>query len=128
MKDGIDLELSISPVPGYRLAGEAPRWSDPYPSIQVSQDASWKDVVNWAVEHHQPKQPLAAGLRERIESIKQRAKPPEERIVQALEFVQDEIRYLGIEIGEGSYVPTQVNYGRGFIIRPERPPLIVRSS
>lgn len=100
------LELTLSPVPGYRFAGETPRWSDPYPSIQVSQDNSWQDVVNWAVEHHQRKQPLAAGLRERIESIKQSAKTPEERIVQALEFVQDEIRYLGIEIGEGSYVPT----------------------
>ncbi|BCS97755.1 hypothetical protein DSLASN_33870 [Desulfoluna limicola] len=100
------LELSLSPVPGYRFAGETPGWNDPYPAIQVSQDASWEDVVTWAVKHHRRIIPLSPGLRERIESIKQRAKTPEERIVHALEFVQDEIRYLGIEIGEGSYVPT----------------------
>jgi len=110
------LELIISPVPGYRFAGETPRWSDPYPSIQVSQDAAWKDVVNWAVEHHQRTQPLAEALRGRIESIKLSAKTPEERIVKTLEFVQDEIRYLGIEIGEGSHVPTDpsVIYERRF--------------
>lgn len=100
------LELNLAPVPGYRFANETPGWCDPYPAMQVSQAETWAEVATWADALHNKDRVLSAPLKDKIAAIEEAHADEAARIVAALEFVQDEIRYLGIEVGEGSYVPS----------------------
>lgn len=86
----------------------APGWYEQYPWIEMSEWKSWNEVKDWgrsifrepesndgAVEH-QWKQLMA----ERGSEMTR-----EEKLIVALKFVQDEIRYFGIEIGVNSHRP-----------------------
>jgi len=83
-----------------------PVWFDPYPSISVSEFHGWSDVVQWALPFYQQSAPRNRELLAKVEQWKKASASPEERIITALRFVQDEIRYLGIELGRYSHQPT----------------------
>lgn len=80
-----------------------PGWYDPYPVIEVSEWRSWKEVVDWACTLFPTVQPPA--VRQLAESWKARYATDAERTVAALRFVEEEVRYLGIEMGAGSHRP-----------------------
>jgi len=83
-----------------------PDWFNPYPRIILSEFHTWADVVNWALPMYQNSSLNSAELKAKIESWKKNSAAPEHRTITALRFVQDEIRYLGIELGEYSHQPT----------------------
>jgi len=83
-----------------------PVWFDPYPSISVSEFRNWSDVVQWALPFYQQSAPRNRELLAKVEQWKQASGSSEERVITALRFVQDEIRYLGIELGRYSHQPT----------------------
>ncbi len=77
----------------------------PFGKVQVSEFADWSKVVEWATPLYEVDPLLSADLKREIARL--RALPnSEERILAALRFVQEEIRYLGIESGVGSHQPT----------------------
>lgn len=82
-----------------------PGWYNPYPAIQVSEYKSWKEVADWAVALFPFDAPIGAPLNQKIEEIKKQYPTAEERAGAALRFVQDEVRYMGIEMGENSHRP-----------------------
>jgi transglutaminase-like putative cysteine protease len=82
-----------------------PAWYNPYPAIQVSEYKSWKEVADWAVNLFPFDGPVGAPLRQKIEELKKQYPTAEERAGAALRFVQDEVRYMGIEMGENSHRP-----------------------
>lgn len=88
-------------VPATEAEGTLPFGFDPYAWVQLSEWASWEDVAAWARPLYKVRPfRLAPALRERL------SRPtPEESLVAALRFVQDEVRYLGIELGSGSHAP-----------------------
>ncbi len=83
--------------------GDEPSWAS-RPELALSQYESWDDVLDWA-------QPLYAAGEARGEvanlaaRLAQQGDTLEDRALAALRFVQDEIRYLGIELGTGSHRP-----------------------
>ena len=83
---------------------ETPPWYDPYPWVQVGDFASWAEVAGWARKlfdsARQPHAVDALAARLRAEH-----RAPEEQALAAIRFVQDEIRYLGLEMGPGSHRP-----------------------
>jgi len=83
-----------------------PNWFNPYPRIILSEFQSWADVVNWALPYYQNSQLNNTELKAKVEEWKKSSESPELRTVSALRFVQDEIRYLGIELGRYSHQPT----------------------
>ena len=83
-----------------------PIWFDPYPSISVSEFRNWSDVVQWALPFYQQSALRNRELLAKVEQWKQASSSSEDRIITALRFVQDEIRYLGIELGRYSHQPT----------------------
>lgn len=90
-----------------------PSWYDPFPVAQMSSCGSWSEVARWAVGLYQPSirpGPLVAA---KVEEIRRRCRDDESRAIAAIRFVQDEVRYLGIEFGNGSLRPT----GPGVVIR-----------
>lgn len=81
-----------------------PDWYSPHPVVYLSDFSSWQDVVKWA----RPSYALTAvaPLQHKVlDSLQAAGQTEEEHILAALRFVQDEIRYLGIELGTRSHRP-----------------------
>jgi lipoprotein NlpI/transglutaminase-like putative cysteine protease len=77
-----------------------------YRQVQFSEYSGWDDVVAWASRLFQHQGDLSQDIRDLVEKL--REKPTDEdRIVGALEFVQSEIRYFSVSLGESSHRPTQ---------------------
>lgn len=76
---------------------------DPKEYVEFSEYQSWADVSAWAERHYQNTavtDPELVSLIDRLRSL-----PPEGAAQNALQFVQDDIRYVGIELGVNSHAP-----------------------
>ena len=93
-------------VGGVPSDDSTPNWFNPYPRINLSEFQSWAEVVNWALPFYRNSPLNNSELRAKIEEWKKTSEVPEQRTAAALRFVQDEIRYLGIELGRYSHQPT----------------------
>jgi transglutaminase-like putative cysteine protease len=92
-------------APGVEYEGSTPDWYDPTPFVQLSEFETWGEVARWAAPLYAPGE-LSPALRSQIEEW--RGLPgAEERLLAARRFVQDEVRYLGIELGTYSHTPTR---------------------
>ncbi len=86
---------------------DAPSWYNPAPTVYVTEYASWKEVVDWGLNtfdhyHH----PLPANLQQKIAEWQNRSKGDKDIFAAlAIRFVQDEVRYLGLEIGANTHRP-----------------------
>jgi transglutaminase-like putative cysteine protease len=82
--------------------GDAPPWYDEYGWVQFSEWASWQQVAEWAVPLYRPD---PAGARAQANLVVSDGMAKEEQIASVLRFAQDEVRYLGFEMGSGSHEP-----------------------
>jgi transglutaminase-like putative cysteine protease len=83
-----------------------PAWHFRYPRIEISEFGSWNAVRDWALPMYVIAKPPAGELAAKIDELRQ--EPNEaRRILLALRFVQDDIRYTGIEVGAGAWRPSQ---------------------
>ncbi len=85
-----------------------PGWFDPYPRVRWSEYPDWAAVSHWALPLYQVPAQLPAALQAEVIRIKAGSADPREHLVEALRWVQGEIRYLGIELGAGSHAPRTV--------------------
>ncbi len=79
-----------------------------YRWLQFSEFSGWDDVVTWASGLFQSAEPLDEDLRKVVEKLRA-AGSEEQRVVGALEFVQSQIRYFSVSLGESSHRPTPPN-------------------
>jgi len=86
-----------------------PGWYMSYLNVFVSDFKNWDAVVDWALNIYQDNGNLSKALKAKIEYIKNNNTREGERIMATLKFVQDEIRYLGLESGIGAYKPFTPN-------------------
>ncbi len=93
-----------SRVPGTTVDGDLPAWFEPVPWVQVSEFESWATVATWATELFVFDQP-SDQVHEFAEHIKARTADPEKRALLALRHVQDDVRYVAIELGVSSFQP-----------------------
>lgn len=98
-------EWNLSHVPPLRTQDNLPGWYDPYSMILLSEYKNWEEVNNWALELFPAQKNLSLGLQQKIKEIKQANATPEQQVGAALRFVQDDVRYMGIEVGENSHRP-----------------------
>jgi transglutaminase-like putative cysteine protease len=82
-----------------------PSWYDAYPTIMVSEFNSWKEVNDWALELFPFTGRLSAALQEKVNEMKANYSSPEARLLATIRFTQDDVRYMGIEMGEHSHKP-----------------------
>ncbi len=94
-------------VPAALSEGDAPAWFDATPTVQLSEFATWADVARWAAPLYNAGDKLSPPLRAQIERWRTELPTAEARLLAARRFVQDEVRYLGIELGPYSHTPTQ---------------------
>ena len=93
-------------VPAIDVEDKTPAWFSPYPTVSLSEFQTWRDVVQWALPLYASGNPMPPALLSKVHKWQSEFTTPEERTVAALRFVQDEIRYLGIELGRYSHQPT----------------------
>lgn len=86
-----------------------PIWKLIYESVFVSEFDSWKDVINWGVDVFKTNEPIDPELQAKIDEINSSYESNGEKIKTTLDFVQNDIRYLGLESGIGSYKPYSPN-------------------
>jgi transglutaminase-like putative cysteine protease len=100
------LTWKATEVPAVYEDDDTPGWYDTYGWVQLSEFPTWKDVVDWGLGNYTFDAGLSPDLQAKIDEIARKSTNPEDRALAAIRFVQDEIRYLGIEMGANSYKPT----------------------
>ncbi|MGA8810005.1 MAG: DUF3857 domain-containing protein [Thermoanaerobaculia bacterium] len=84
-----------------------PEWYEPSEVVQVTEYGSWREVAQWANALFQlddASRRTVAGI---ADDIGKSNRTRDAQVVAAIRFVQDDIRYLGIEMGRGSHEPRQ---------------------
>lgn len=91
-------------VPALLSEEDVPGWFETAPWIQLTEFATWGEVARWASDLFAAPGPPAAELRQ-LAAPWQTAGSEEAKARAAVRMVQDEVRYLGIEIGPNSHQP-----------------------
>jgi transglutaminase-like putative cysteine protease len=94
-------------VPALDVEDNLPDWFDPYDHIQLSEFASWSEVAHWADALFQLDDESRDAVVDLADRIRSENKTRDAQIIAAIRFVQDDIRYLGIEMGRNSHEPHQ---------------------
>lgn len=89
--------------------GEYPAWFSPYAFLEVSEFQDWQDVVRWAEPLYKFNEPLVPELQKLADSWRKEASTPQEYAALVVRYVQNQIRYFGIEIGLNSHQPYAPN-------------------
>jgi transglutaminase-like putative cysteine protease len=103
--DETQFEWRVTNVPALHTEDNLPAWYDPYPVIRVSEFQSWKEVNDWARALFPFNTPISQTLRAKVQELQRTSTSVEGQVQAALRFVQDDIRYLGIEMGVNSHKP-----------------------
>jgi transglutaminase-like putative cysteine protease len=98
--------FELRDVPGVVLEDQSPSWVPAYPWIQVSEFESWPEVATWASKLFLTTNLAAPELKQEIANLRRPGATSQQTVQGALDFVQNNIRYLGIEFGPNSYRPT----------------------
>ena len=103
----VEYEWQATNVPPRVLDADLPSWYDPFPELQLSDFPTWRAVAEWGdslfssvAEGVSP-----ASLAAPLASIRSTTGSSADAVLAALRWVQDEVRYLGVEIGVNSHKP-----------------------
>ena len=102
--DNLEYLWDLRQVPALNIEDSLPAQYDPEPWVQLSEFRSWAEVDRWALALFQGQPAFAPELTQKIAEWRQ-LPDQEQQILAALRFVQDEVRYFGIEIGVSSEKP-----------------------
>lgn len=84
-----------------------PDWYDPFETLQVTEYGSWSEVARWADSLFRLDEASRTAVAALANDIRATHSGRDAQLVAAIRFVQDDIRYLGIEMGRGSHEPRQ---------------------
>ncbi|HTI57460.1 DUF3857 domain-containing protein [Mucilaginibacter sp.] len=81
-----------------------PAWCNPYDYVQVSEYNSWSDVTSWAYSINQPATNIRGELADVTGALRKKYGADKAGYFrEAVRMVQNDVRYMGIEIGEYSH-------------------------
>ena len=81
-----------------------PGWYDEYACIQISDFNNWEEVTQWALKVNPVIRNIKGSLGKKIAELKAQAKGDNTVFFRnAVKLVQDEVRYMGIEMGQYSH-------------------------
>ncbi|WP_210487408.1 DUF3857 domain-containing protein [Rufibacter aurantiacus] len=92
-------------IPAHAAEDNTPGWYAAYAYAWLSEFTSWAQVNDWALTLYIKPVGKSQKLAQKIEEIKQADGSEEGRLLAALRFVQNEVRYLGNEGGIYGYQP-----------------------
>ena len=83
----------------------APPWFSASDFLEVSSIPSWADIASGTLAHYPKDAEMPAALQDRLEAIRAATDDKKRWVSDVLRLVGDEVRYVGIEIGDGAFVP-----------------------
>lgn len=86
-----------------------PGWYDPYSYIQISEFQSWNEVAVLAAKLYKNHHTSTYELKTKVKEIRKSFESKDDQILMAMRYIQDEIKYLGLEFGINGYKPTDPN-------------------
>ncbi|MBD0414108.1 DUF3857 domain-containing transglutaminase family protein [Oryzicola mucosus] len=92
-----------NPEPGTKEANTPPD-EDILPAIHFSTARSWQDIVD-AVLPHYKESALPEAFAAKLDDIAAKHQKPKDRLIEVMRLVQDDIRYVSLSMGSGSYIP-----------------------
>jgi transglutaminase-like putative cysteine protease len=100
-----EFEWEWRDLAGIPADDDRPRWYSTWPNLEVSDSRDWSGVARRLAPLFEVKQPLAPALVAVVNDIRNAGGPPAEQALHALQFVQEQIRYVSISIGPGAFQP-----------------------
>ena len=100
-----EYQVHMQNVDTLRVASETPGWFEAYGWISFTESHQWEHVVKWAQTLY-PKASKHQSIVDIADDIKRQHQGVPEQIVAALQYTQESIRYVGLEMGVNSHVPT----------------------
>ena len=100
------LEWNWHDLEGLPSVKDTPAWYEQHPSIQLSQFANWKGVVEASVPMYSRPGVPEPELTTFGKQLTSSAHSETPRALAVITFVQEEIRCTGLELGSGAYHPT----------------------
>ncbi|MIL09828.1 DUF3857 domain-containing protein, partial [Salmonella enterica subsp. enterica] len=117
-KVGTDVEPEITrsgadTIYEWRVANPKPKRAEEYvpagyPStgwVELSNADDWGPIVDRLVDVYRTDSPLPPSYEQQVSDLTALVLTPQERMIAAIRLVQDEIRYVSLSIGAGSYEP-----------------------
>ena len=92
-------------LPAIEADNDRPRWYSAWPELEVSNSKDWAEVARRVVPLFQVSNPTP-GLQAVVANIRNAGGTPAEQALRALQFVQEQIRYVSISIGPGGFRPS----------------------
>jgi hypothetical protein len=77
-----------------------------FPEFTITEYKNWREVVDWALPLY-PFNERNPEVLKKVNELSLKAKSDHEEVTNIIRFVQDEIRYLGFEVGENSHKPSK---------------------
>ncbi len=92
-------------VPAVVQDDDTPAWYSPFRYLAISEYVDWQDVVKWAQPLYEQASVVDQSVQQLADQFLAQSSDRQQQIMLALSFVQQEIRYLGMEDGMGSHRP-----------------------
>ena len=104
-EDFIEYTVELNQAEDIDTPSQMPNWYDPYASIYFSESETWESVRDWASPFYQFES-ISPEIQSIANNIIDQHAEPEKQIVAALKYAQDNVRYVGLEMGLNSHLPT----------------------
>ena len=105
-QDQTDYRISLNQIIPLARENDTPDWYSPNGYIVISEFANWKDVADWERPIYEKAIDFSDDVKQLAVSLTQNYQADEERLVAALQWVQNEVRYLALSLGESTHVPS----------------------
>ena len=86
---------------------DVPAWAYQLPTYEMSSMSDWGDVGNLFAPYYQRNDDSRAAVAAIVQSIRSDHETDKARAKAALDWVQQNIRYVAINLGEGGFIPRQ---------------------
>ena len=96
--------VDLQNVPAATAESEYPDWYDPFNYIQYSSYRSWQEVSEWALGLYEIDQSLPKSTKDQLDQWRSEY-GLRKAVSKAIRFVQEDIRYFGIELGINTHQP-----------------------
>lgn len=96
----------ISNVSPEKYDSDTPAWYSESPYVHVTEYSNWQEVADWGSTLFQKEEKPSEQMQELVSRLEN---DPDDKILGAIRYVQNEIRYLGFELGVNSYKPREPN-------------------
>lgn len=92
----------------FRYDDATPDWWAGHGRIEVAEALTWTQVADIFRAAYAPPAETPAVVQDEVDRIATAFASSSERAVEALRYIQREIRYLSVSIGEGGYIPRPI--------------------